>query len=33
VWMALAMMVKPRLWLGGEISEQRDMTLIRRVVF
>ena len=23
VWMALAMMVKTRLWLGGEVSEQR----------
>jgi transposase-like protein/IS1 family transposase len=32
VWMAMAMMVKPRLWLGGEISEQRDMTLIRRLI-
>ena len=32
VWMALAMMVKPRLWLGGESSEQRDMTLIRRLI-
>src|SRR5437899_137192 len=32
VWMALAMMVKPRLWLGGEVSEQRDMALIRRLV-
>jgi hypothetical protein len=21
IWMALAMMVKPRLWLGGEVSE------------
>src|SRR5215813_11528578 len=31
VWMALAMMVKTRLWLGGEVSEQRDMTLIRRL--
>ena len=30
VWMALAMMVNPRLWLGGESSAQRDMTLIRR---
>src|SRR3989475_4904813 len=29
VWMALAMMVETRLWLGGEGSEQRDMTLIR----
>jgi transposase-like protein len=25
VWMALAMMVKTRLWLGGAVSEQRDM--------
>src|SRR5262249_31391831 len=32
VWMALAMMVKPRLWLGGEVSAQRDMTLIRRLI-
>src|SRR5215813_14278950 len=32
VWMALAMMVKPRLWLGGEVSEQRAMTLIRRLI-
>src|SRR5499426_4579106 len=32
VWMALAMMVKTRLWLGGEVSEQRDMALIRRLV-
>jgi IS1 family transposase len=32
VWMALAMMVKTRLWLGGEVSEQRDMTLIRRLL-
>src|SRR3989454_4565248 len=31
VWMALAMMVKTRLWLGGEVSEQRDMPLIRRL--
>src|SRR6266581_458574 len=30
--MALAMMVKTRLWLGGEVSEQRDMTLIRRLI-
>ena len=28
VWMALAMMVCC-LWLGGEVSEQRDMPLIR----
>ena len=32
VWMALAMMVSTRLWLGGEISEQRDMPLIRRLI-
>jgi transposase-like protein len=32
VWMALAMMVKTRLWLGGEVSTQRDMTLIRRLI-
>src|SRR2546427_2903898 len=31
-WMALAMMVKTRLWLAGEVSEQRDMTLIRRLI-
>jgi hypothetical protein len=32
VWMALAMMIKTRLWLGGEVSEQRDMPLIRRLM-
>jgi transposase-like protein len=32
VWMALAMMVKTRLWLAGAVSEQRDMTLIRRLI-
>src|SRR5439155_9498158 len=32
VWVALAMMVQTRLWLGGEVSEQRDMTLIRRLM-
>jgi len=32
VWMALAMMVKTRLWLGGEVSEQRDMALIRQLI-
>ena len=32
VWMALAMMVKTRLWLGGEVSAQRDMMLIRRLI-
>jgi hypothetical protein len=31
-WMAMAMMVPPRLWLGGEVSEQRDMPLIRRLI-
>ena len=32
VWMALAMMVRTRLWLAGEVSEQRDMPLIRRLI-
>jgi len=32
VWMALAMMVKTRLWLGGEVSEQRALPLIRRLI-
>jgi transposase-like protein/IS1 family transposase len=32
VWMALAMMVKTRLWLAGEVSAHRDMTLIRRLI-
>jgi len=32
VWVALAMMVKTRLWLGGEVSAQRDMPLIRRLI-
>ena len=32
VWMALAMMVKTRLWLGGEVSAQRDLPLIRRLM-
>jgi transposase-like protein len=30
--MALAMMIKTRLWLGGEVSEQRDLPLIRRLI-
>src|SRR5262245_27661858 len=30
--MALAMMVKTRLWLGGEGSAQRDLPLIRRLI-
>src|ERR687892_2917662 len=29
--MALAIMVTTRLWLGGEVSEQRDLPLIRRL--
>jgi IS1 family transposase len=32
VWMTLAMMVRTRLWLAGEVSAQRDMTLIRRLM-
>src|SRR4029453_17042941 len=32
VWMALAMMITTRLWLGGEVSEQRDMPLIQRLI-
>lgn len=32
VWMALAMMVSTRLWLGGEVSEHRDLPLIRRLL-
>jgi transposase-like protein len=31
VWMALAMMVSTRLWLAGEVSEHRDLPLIRRL--
>ena len=30
--MALAMMVSTRLWLAGEVSKQRDMMLIRRLI-
>ena len=30
--MALATMVKTRLWLGGEVREQRDIALIRRLL-
>ena len=29
VWMALAMMVSTRLWLAGEVSPHRDLTLVR----
>jgi IS1 family transposase len=32
VWMALAMMVKTRVWLGGEGSAHRDLPLIRRLI-
>lgn len=32
VWMALAMLVTTRLWLGGEVSVQRDLPLIRRLI-
>jgi transposase-like protein len=32
VWMALTLMVSTRLWLGGEVSTQRDMALIRRLI-
>jgi hypothetical protein len=32
VWMALAMMIKTRLWLGGEVSAQRALPLIRRLL-
>jgi hypothetical protein len=31
VWMALAMLVRPRVWLAGEVSEPRDMTRMRRL--
>jgi transposase-like protein len=31
VWMALAMMVPTRLWLGGVISPQRDKALLQRL--
>ncbi len=32
VWMAMALMVSTRLWLGGVISTRRDQTLISRLV-
>jgi transposase-like protein len=32
MWIALALMVTTRLWLGGEGSEQRDMPLVRRLI-
>ena len=31
VWMAMALMVSTRLWLGGVVSAQRDKGLIRRL--
>jgi len=31
VWLALAMMVSTRLWLGGVISQRRDKTLIQQL--
>ena len=32
VWMAMAMMVGTRLWLGGVVSERRDLPLIRALL-
>ncbi len=32
IWMAMAMMVSTRLWLGGEISRRRDKALIEALV-
>jgi transposase-like protein/IS1 family transposase len=32
VWMAMAVMVGTRLWLGGEVSPSRDLPLIRRLM-
>lgn len=32
VWLAMAIMVSTRLWLGGAISPSRDTALIRRLV-
>ena len=32
VWMALAMLVKTRWWLGGEVSAPRDLPLLRRLL-
>ena len=32
VWMAMALMVPTRLWLGGEVSPQRNLSLIRRLM-
>jgi transposase-like protein len=32
VWMALAMMVRTRLWVAGEVSTHRDLPLIYRLI-
>lgn len=32
VWMAMAIMVSTRLWLGGVVSQRRDMGLIQRLM-
>src|SRR5215813_2549812 len=32
VWMARAMLVQTRRWLGGEVREQRDRPLLRRLI-
>jgi hypothetical protein len=32
LWMALAIMVQTRLWLGGVVSEHRDLSLITRLI-
>jgi transposase-like protein len=32
LWLAMAMMVSTRLWLGGVVSQQRDWSLIRALV-
>jgi transposase-like protein len=32
VWMAMAVMVTTRLWLGGEVSPQRHLSLIRHLM-
>lgn len=32
VWMALALMVSTRVWLGGAVSAHRDLPLIRRLI-
>jgi hypothetical protein len=32
VWMALALMVRTRLWLAGEVSPHRNTPLIRQLV-